>query len=191
MRIRHLLGLLASIVLPSTLAAQGGCPGLAAGSTVRLHLPAVTTYTLSQTLQPADSALLVPVDGGARMVRCGELERVQLRVGVRSRGAGLLKGAGIGLLIGSAVGAGVGYLAWEKDEDSDWEIFSRDEAALIGGVFLGGTGALVGGAIGFAAPGSRWQDVPVPARRGRVAGEGLRIAPAGDARVRVSYTLPF
>lgn len=193
MRIRTLLGLLAFSVLPATVAAQGGCPGLPAGSTVRLHAASAATYTLPQAVQPADSAILLPSGAaGAGTIRCADLRRVQLRVGHRSRGRAALKGAGFGLLIGGVIGAGLGYAQTEEETEGDgWQIFSPEEGALIGAVFLGGASAVVGGAIGFVAPGSRWEDVRVPARAPRASAEGLRIAPAGRGQVRVSYTLPL
>ena len=80
MRIRHVLGLLAFSVLPSTLAAQGGCPELRAGSTVRLHAPSAATYTLPRSVRPADSEIVLPSDGAeVRRLACADLRKVELR----------------------------------------------------------------------------------------------------------------
>lgn len=190
MRIRYMLGLLAFSILPSTLAAQGACPSLPAGATVRLHTPAAGTFT-TQVAQPSDTMLALASPGGAGplAVRCADVQRVQLRLGP-ARGRSAVKGIGIGFLAGAVVGAGLGYFGTE-DDDSGWEILSREEVAVIGAVFLGGTGAVTGGVVGYLAPSSRWEEVPVTSRPSRASAEGLRVAPAGRSQVRVSYTLPL
>lgn len=191
MRIRHVLGLLAFSVVPSTLAAQGGCPALQAGSTVRLHAPSAATYTLPQSVRPGDSEIALPAAGGtARTVRCADVRRVELRAGTRSRSQVALRRAGIGLLAGAVVGAGLGYFAWEESDGDEWQIFDRDEATLMSAVYLGGAAAVIGGVSGYVAPGSRWEDVPVAPRAARVPAEGLRIAPDRHG-LRMSYTLGF
>ena len=192
MRIRHVLGLLALSVAPSALAAQGECPALPAGSTVRLFTPLAATYTLPQAVQPSDTAMLVqPFEMGARTIPCARLNQVQVQVGTRARGGNILRGAGVGLLVGAVVGGTLFYFGTEEDEDDGWEILSRRDVTIIGTVAGAGTGAVVGGVAGALAPARRWQDVPISARQARAAAEGLRIAPAGGAGVRVSYTLGF
>lgn len=192
MRFRSMLCLLAVSVLPATLAAQANCPSLAAGSTVRLHSPSAEVYTLPRAVQPADSVIVV--SGGGRsetLIRCAQLSQVELRVGPGARGRSTLRGMGIGFLVGAVTGATVGYLGTEEGDEGEWEILGREEVAVIMGIFLGGTGAAVGGVIGFATPGSSWQDVPLRPRTARVPAEGLRIAPDGHAGVRMSYTVRF
>ncbi len=191
MRIRHVLGLLAFSVLPSTLAAQGDCPVLQAGSTVRLHAPSAATYTLPQSVRSGDSEIALPSAGGtARMVRCADLQRVELRTGTRSRSEIMIRRAGVGALAGAVIGAGLGYLTWDEGDEDDWQIFSQDETALIGAVYLGTAGGVLGLISGYVAPGSQWQDVPVAPRPARASAEGLRIAPDRHG-VRMSYTLGF
>lgn len=191
MRIRSMLCLLAVSMLPATLAAQATCPTLAAGSTVRLYSPAVAIHTLPQAVQPADSVIVLSDGGNAKTIRCAELNQVQLRVGPGPRGRSTLRGMGIGFLVGAVTGATIGYLGTEETGDGEGEILGREEVAVIMGIFLGGTGAAVGGVIGFATPGSSWQDVPLRTRTARVPAEGLRIAPDGHAGVRMSYTVRF
>lgn len=190
MRCRSTLFLLALSALPATLGAQDTCPALQAGSTVRLHAPRAATYVLPQPVRPSDTQIVLPAHARARTVRCADLDRVQLQVSPGSRGRSTLRGAGIGLLVGAATGAALGYFGTEED-DSGWEILSREEVAGIGAVIVGGTGALVGGVIGYTTSGSRWQDVPLTTRTARVPAEGLRIAPAGGSGVQASYTLRF
>jgi hypothetical protein len=191
MRVRHVLGLLAFALLPSSLVAQGGCPALQAGSTVRLYAPAAATYILPQPVRPTDSAIILPPVGRAvpAPLPCADLQRVQLRTDA-SRGRSALRGAGIGLLAGAVLGAGLFYATYTED-DSGWDIIDRDEAALIGAVFGGGTGGVIGGVAGYLTAPSEWRDVPVHAAAPRASAQGLRIAPAGGAGMRVSYTLSF
>jgi hypothetical protein len=191
MRIRSVLGLLLFCVLPSALRAQGNCPTLAAGSLVRLHAGTEGTYRLPLPVQPTDTAIVLPSSGESvrAPVRCGDLRRVELRVGPGSRVRSGLTGAGVGALMGSLVGAALGYADWQ--ESSDFQLFSREESMALGAVLIGGVGAVTGGVVGFAAPGSRWEDVPLRSRPARASAAGLRVAPAGPSGVRVSYTLPL
>ena len=192
MRIRSMLCLLAVSTLPATLASQTTCPALSAGSTVRVYSPAVEIYTLPQAVQPSDSLMVVSTGGqNEKTLRCAQLNQVQLRVGPGPRGRSTLRGMGIGFLVGAATGATLGYLGTEEANEGEWEILGREEVAVIMGIFLGGTGAAVGGVIGFATPGSSWQDVPLRTRTARVPAEGLRIAPDANAGVRMSYTVRF
>ncbi|HZG42537.1 MAG TPA: hypothetical protein VEY93_06210 [Longimicrobium sp.] len=189
MRIRSILGLLLLCVLPSALRAQGSCPALAAGSTVRLHSGVEGTYRLPHAVQATDTAIVIPASGQITRtpVPCADLRRVELRVGPSSRIRSGLKGAGLGLLMGGIVGAAVGYADWQ--ESTDFQLFSRNESMALGAVVIGGVGAATGGVIGFVAPGSRWEDVPFAPRPARASAEGLRVGPAGRSQVRVSYTL--
>lgn len=192
MRLRHLLGLLAFSVLPATATAQTGCPALPAGSTVRLYTPSAATYTLPQAVQPSDSAMLVqPFGVSAKMIRCAQLNHVQLRVGTRPRGRNILRGAGMGLLVGAVAGGTLFYLGTEPDDEDGWEILSRQEITIIGAVVGGGTGTVVGGIAGALSPARRWQDVPLSPRPAGASAEGLRIAPDRQGGVRMSYTLGF
>jgi hypothetical protein len=192
MRIRSVLGLLTLCVLPSTLAAQGGCPALQAGSTVRLHAPSAATYTLPNAVQPADTVIQLPFTGpnAGATLRCAELRRVELRLGTGSRTRSTLGGAGVGLLVGAVLGGGLFYLATEEDDEGEYQIVTRNEVAALGAFLGGGAGMLTGGLIGHFSPGSRWEEVPVTPRPSRASAEGLRIVPAG-AQLRVSYTLAF
>jgi hypothetical protein len=192
MRLRHLLGLFAFSVVPATLTAQGGCPALPAGSTVRLFTPAAATYTLPQSVQPSDTVMLVqPFGMGARTIPCARLNHVQLRVGDRPRSQNILRGAGVGLLVGAVAGGALIYFTTEPDDGDGYEILSRRDVTIIGAVLGGGTGTVVGGVAGALAPARRWEEVPFSPHQARAAAEGLRIAPAGGAGVRVSYTLGF
>ncbi|HUS27932.1 MAG TPA: hypothetical protein VMZ53_05470 [Kofleriaceae bacterium] len=76
------------------------------------------------------------------------------------RGRGAAEGAGIGLAVGAVVGAALGFADGddECDENSGmWCIFvfTAGEKAVMGGVVLGGIGAIVGLVAG-AATGSKF-----------------------------------
>lgn len=191
MRIRHTLALLAFSIVPSTIAAQGACPALQAGSTVRVHSPAAAAYTVRESVQPSDTVLaLAPMNGaGATSVRCADVQRAQLRVGRQSRVRSGLRGAGLGLLVGAVAGAAVGYADWKSTPE--FQLFSRSESMLLGAYVIGMAGAGTGGVIGYLAPAGRWEEVPVLGPPVHTSATGLRFAPAGRSQVRVSYTLPL
>lgn len=188
MRIRYMLGLLAFSIAPSTLAAQGACPSLQAGSTVRLHAPGANTYVVTESPKPSDTALSVTVPGQSLLsVRCADIQRVQLRTGP-ARGRSVLRGGGIGLVAGVVLGAALGYYEYENPGPGEWEIFSREEEMALGATLLGTIGLAGGTVVGLLAPSSEWRDVSAPRSSGASAG-GLRIAPGDGAQVRVSYTV--
>lgn len=191
MRIRRTLVLLAFSIVPSTIAAQGACPALQAGSTVRVHSPAAAAYTVRESVQPSDTVLaLAPVGGaGTASVRCADVERAQLRVGRQSRLRSGLRGARLGLVVGAVGGAVLGYADWQSSPD--FQLFSRSESMLLGAYVIGMAGAATGGVIGFLAPAGQWEDVSTAPRASSAPAAGLRIAPAGTSQVRVSYTLPL
>jgi hypothetical protein len=191
MRVRYLPGLLAIYALPTSLAAQGSCPALQAGSTVRLHAPSAATYTLPQAVHPADSVIVLPAAAGsARVIRCADLQRVQLRTGTDSPTRSALRGAWRGLLVGSVVGGAIGYLGASVD-DGGFYRFAPGDLAVMGGAVFGGAGAVVGGAIGASAPRRHWREVPVVTHPPRAPAEGLRIGSPGRSQVSVSCTLSF
>jgi hypothetical protein len=123
------------------------------------------------------------------VVRRDEIARMDRSLGRRSRGAGALRGAAIGLGIGAVLGAGVGALSGDDSERSYCPpydgfgfgsicgplfTFSARDKAVIGGVALGTLGAVLGGIGGAAAPGERWRrDQPGPAFALRPQRRGL------------------
>jgi hypothetical protein len=144
--------------------AQDG-PALAAGARVRITVPSRNVTKQVGTLQAVLADTLVIDLLGARL---GELLRVPLdsvtRLDVsdgRHRQTG--RGAGIGFLAGAAVGAILGPLTMEcPDYGCDT---SPAVAAVVGGLALGGLGALVGLGIGAATTSETWKEVPVSALR--------------------------
>ena len=83
----------------------------------------------------------------------------------RTRGQGLLRGGGIGLLVGAVGGAVLGFADGDdRCDPNSWCFlsFSAEDKALMGAIALGGGGALIGGTVGLIAPGQRWVGLPVP-----------------------------
>jgi hypothetical protein len=60
----------------------------------------------------------------------------------------VLQGIGLGLLIGAGTGALLGFM--EGDRPSQF-FHKAEERALVGGIYLGAIGLLVGGTLGFAS----------------------------------------
>lgn len=192
MRIRFVLGLLLFCVLPSALEAQGTCPALEAGSTIRLRPTPEVTYTLPAAVLPSDTLIVLSAGRSPREVsiRCSDV-RLQLHAGRQSRGRSALKGAGIGFLAGAVFGAALGAAEGGSDPSDELPLFSERDMALLAGAYFGGIGTIGGAVVGFIVPGNRWVDVPAASRPSRASVEGLRIGPAGRSQVRVSYTLPL
>jgi hypothetical protein len=106
------------------------------------------------------------------------------RVVDKRRGRGALEGLGIGLLIGAAGGAIVGYADGDDEcPPEGWCIltFTAGEKALLGGMFFGGVGGLVGGVIGLVR-GSRVE---------YSYGERVRVIPNGPPGSTVGMTITF
>jgi hypothetical protein len=78
------------------------------------------------------------------------------------------RAAVIGLLIGTTAGAILGFAS--GDDQDCWICFTAPEKAAVLGTFLGGSGGLLGGAIGALSPGRRWRSVDVPGRASVKAG---------------------
>jgi hypothetical protein len=99
------------------------------------------------------------------------LTRLQQSGGRRSRGAGALRGAGLGFLFGGLGGGVVGYASGD-DDPGCWFCLTAKENAVLLGVALGTVGAVVGTAVGATRPGERWRKVPLAGR--------LEVAPRGS-----------
>jgi hypothetical protein len=104
------------------------------------------------------------------------VERLDVRLGRRSRGAGLVRGMALGLLIGAVPGAVLGYAA--GDDPPGWFSFTAEEKAVLMGTLMGTAGTAVGGTIGAVKPGSRWHRV-MPGNSTSVAVVPLRTRAVG------------
>ena len=103
------------------------------------HLPATAlqvTLDLTSWIDPASGAVM--------NVATPEVTAVQFT----RHGRGALEELGIGLLSGAAMGALVGFAS--GDDDPGILAFTAEEKALLGGVFFGGIGGLLGLSFGAA-----------------------------------------
>jgi hypothetical protein len=91
----------------------------------------------------------------------GALTRLEVSRGKRTRMAAMGRGAARGFLYAGAFGAVLGTMV--RDPEG---FFYKDRAggALFWGTVVGTLGGVTGALYGLAAPGERWQRLPVPPR---------------------------
>jgi hypothetical protein len=99
-----------------------------------------------------DSMTILPAQGDAVVVPLGRIDRFDRSGGRRSRGHGLLRGAGLGLATGTVSGTLIGVASTTSEKRSS----ETGENALYGGVAFGVFGAFLGGIVGALAPGEQW-----------------------------------
>ncbi len=95
------------------------------------------------TVKP-NSLLLLDAEGKDVSINVADIKVI--RIVKKSKG---LQGIGLGLLIGAGTGAILGYSGGGNPDQLFG--FTAAEAALMGGIFLGAIGLLVGGTLGFAS----------------------------------------
>lgn len=175
-----------SLLASGALSAQS-VPRLNAGDRVRVSFDLGAGRVVVRgdvvILNQADGTVLVRNHDTAELLDLplASITKLHVSLGHRSTGAGALRGAGIGLLIGGGAGAVVGFAS--GDDPPGWFSMTAQEKALLLGIGLGGLGAVVGGLVGLAAPGERWQRL--------AATEGLRIAPEDRGGVTLTYSYRF
>jgi hypothetical protein len=144
-------------MVPQVISAQTVTPG----TRVRVTHPGEGTRTGTVVALTADT-LEVRLAGHseASHLPLAQVTRLDVSQGKQRR---LARFAGVGFLAGGAVGALTGALA---ESDCEGELFCAGPAggALIGGVFLGSVGGIIG-LIAGVVPSERWQRVPLQARR--------------------------
>ena len=166
MRMLAGLALLTLLAAPAVVADEVGT-----GARVRVMAPGIGTLVGSLVAIDAEALTLRPAKGEPRRILLADLERLEVsrKPGRRRRGA----------LIGLAAGAVGGYI-WGASSNPDgcqpseynfcffgsgpW--FSDEESGVMGAVFFGGIGAIVGAIV---APGEKWERVSDPRLRVSVA----------------------
>lgn len=129
-------------------------------SLVRTTIAGVRREFTLVELRP-DSIVLS--DGAQQQSRLAlsDLDSLHVSAGHRTGGfARFIRGAGKGLLLLGGVGALLGLM--DGDDSPGFLSQRAEDKAMIGFVFLGGLGAVIGGLIGLAGDDQRW--VPVPIR---------------------------
>ena len=115
------------------------------------------------TLVALDDSVVIRTADGESVVRPRPAE-IFRHTGHVSAGDGFLTGARVGAVAGLVVGVMSGYA--EGDDEGTLLAFTAEDKAVLFGVTLGGVGALLGGIIGAATSGDRWERVPLRPRVG-------------------------
>jgi hypothetical protein len=150
------------------------------GQRVKVQSPAVAGEFIVRS-SSSDTLVLGTMESDETYsVPAQSVTHLAVSAGPRSRRAGAGRGLGLGFLGGAVIGAMLGFADGDdKCVEGQWCIFdlSASDKAVLGGVLMGGVGAAIGGLVGAARPGERWQKVPV--RRvaaGPAAGGGFAAA---------------
>jgi hypothetical protein len=148
---------------------------------VRITSPTATgRFTVDDV---ADDVLTLHDSTGAAVrVAVQTVTRLAVWRGTRSRAAGALRGAGLGLAAGAGAGILKGFASGD-DPPETFFAFTAEEKAAMFAILLGGTAGIVGGVLGLAKPGERWERVQLP--------DAARVGVAHDGGVAVGYTLRF
>jgi hypothetical protein len=137
---------------------------VAPGQRVKVSAPEARGTFVVQSAGLDTLVLIAPNGSETRSVPFASISRLEVSGGERSRMSGFGRGAGSGFLIGAAVGGIIGFADGDDDcAEAGWCFveLSAGEKALLGGVVIGGLGGVIGGLVGVANPGERWQRVPV------------------------------
>jgi hypothetical protein len=177
------LGFLIVGVLAAVPAAAQDSPSVATGDKVRLT-PSGAGRFQATVLEVQPDALVVRLGSGVpQRIPTSGLKRLEV---ARGRRGHVLQGALIGFVPGFAFGAYAGRALDCSDQGSDC---TELDAAVATGLMLGGLSAAVGGLVGLAVRGDRWQKVELSASRpGPRIGAALAPVPRGmGARVTLSF----
>ncbi len=166
-----------ALAAPVNLFAQQQAP-VAPGDRVRVTAPTLAPKRLVGTVveMGADTCLLA-LEGHAAPVALplASVTIVEVSRGMKSN---VVKGALIGGAVSGGIVLGLGLAA--QGDDSGWFEVTAGDVAIATAVF-GAVGAVIGGIIGAASSGERWQEVPLdrlrvgvmPAENGLSVGVGV------------------
>jgi hypothetical protein len=150
-----ILSLLVQFPLASAAAQSGSVP--VAGDVVRLRTDrGVWVFDVTEWAPPT-VRLRNRGTGDHVTIPLDVMQRVEVRRGTVSRGKGMVSGMMIGALAGAMVGAIVG-LAGGDDSTGMFSLTASEKAVLLG-VTMGVGGCVIGGAVGYSKPRSRWEPV--------------------------------
>jgi len=156
-----------SIGAISSLASRNKPPQVEPGTTLKVRLRGSSNWSSSAMLvRVTNDSIVVASDSGASAFARSAIDSIQVKASTGRWAEGWL----IGLIAGGATGALLAYESTAASGGDDW--FTPNQAAVVGGVFLGATASIVGAGIGLLAP-SRW----------------VTIGDLRDARVSIAPTL--
>jgi hypothetical protein len=161
--------LLAASLLTPVLASAQMAPSpewpVTAGSAVRIESPVLGSglHKGNVATATADTLVFQPTarEAAAISIATPNISRLEIARGQTTHKA---RGAGIGFLVGAAAGAVLGAATYQK-QDCGAAIClvpdSRSFDAFVGGILLGGVGAIVGAFMG-SRPTEAWVPVAIP-----------------------------
>jgi hypothetical protein len=165
--------------IPQSLAAQSVVPG----SRVRVTHPGEGTRVGTVVSLTADTlAVRFAGRSDAALMSLDQVSRVDVSRGSERR---VLRRAGVGFLVGAGGGAVFGAIAESQcDPATDFICLGADGGALLGGLFFGAVGGIVGAVAGLV-PSERWEHVPVERRRIGI------VTPATSSRKGLGLAIAF
>ncbi len=151
------------------------------GRRVRVTAPSVRLQRHAGTLTRFTGDTLVV---GGRRVPVALVTRFEIFRGRRSQAG---RGALIGAAVGAVVGAGFGLVSGDDRPSRGCLVcfdFTAEEKAVIGGVFLGGAGALVGLVSGALIRTDRWEEATLDRFR-------VSVSPQRDGHFALGASVRF
>ncbi len=140
------------------LASRHKTPTIDMGTTLKVRLRDSLDWSSTATVvRMTNDSLVVVSDAGPRGFARSGVDSIQVKASTGRWAEGWL----IGLIAGGAVGAALAYQVDASTPADDW--FTPNQAAVIGGVFVGGAASVVGAGIGLLAP-SRWVTIGDPGK---------------------------
>ena len=139
---------------------------LDSGSKVRVMLTARDDHRYEGRLVALTTDSVIVGLGGDRSIRIPRSKVARLDLGTRAhRTRNTWTGIGIGMVVGAVVGAELGPSLPGASENDP--VFGEEFERTVGAVLFGAVGATAGGIVGYNVGGTRWQQVPLTAARGR------------------------
>jgi hypothetical protein len=173
----RLLVLLAAVLVPQVASGQAIMPG----SRVRVTQPGEGRRVGTVVQVTADSLEVRFADRTVPThMAVGQLTRLDVSLGKERR---VMHRAGVGFFVGGGVGAALGAIGESDCDSSELFCLGAGGGALLGGIFLGAVGGVVGMVAGLS-PSERWERVSlersrfslVAPTRGHGRGLGLSLA---------------
>jgi hypothetical protein len=166
-----------SIGAIASLSSRGNPPTVETGTRLRMRLRGTSDWSNDvRVARLTNDSMVVANDSGSWSIGRSEIDSLQVKASTGRWAEGWL----IGLVAGGATGAILAHEAVDANQGDEW--FTPGQAAVIGGVFLGGSASIVGAGIGLLAP-SRWVTIGNP-KGARVSIAPTLVRPGFVAQLR-------